>query len=66
MLGWIVDQCHVGDDYGTVRRHVVSRLRDGYDTFASWPRAKRRSFLRALHRRHKDNRALYRSVMRGF
>jgi hypothetical protein len=61
----IVDRCHVGQDYGSVRRYVVSRLRHGYRTFKALPRAQRRAILREIHRTHRDNRRLYMSVMGG-
>ena len=66
MLGWIVDRRHVSEDYGTVRRYVISRLkRPGYKTFKSWPRSKRRQFLQFIYDRHHANREMYRGVMSG-
>ena len=40
----IIDRdCHVGDSYPTVIRHVVSKLRDGWRTFREMSRPDRRS-----------------------
>jgi hypothetical protein len=61
----IVDRCHVGDSYTEVIHYVISRMANGYQTFAALPRKRRRDLLKAIVKCHKDNRKLYSFVMRG-
>ena len=60
----IIDRdCHVGESYRTVIRHVVSKLRDGWKTFCAMPRPDRRLLMRQCIQQHRANRELYRAVM---
>lgn len=60
----IIDRdCHVGESYRTVIRHVVSKLRDGFQTFRGMPRAGRRLLMRQCIQQHRANRELYAAVM---
>ena len=60
----IIDRdCHVGESYLTVIRHIVSNLRDGWKTFRAMPRPDRRLLLRQCIQQHRANRELYRAVM---
>ena len=65
MVRQIVGRCHVGNDYGTVRRYVVSRFNRGYHGFRALDRKTRRAMLRDITRAHSENRDLYRFVMGG-
>jgi len=55
--------CHVGESYRWVIRHVVSKLRCGYRTFCELPKAERRSLMQQCIQQHRENRELYRAVM---
>jgi hypothetical protein len=46
-----------------VMRHVISRLKDGYQTFQAMPDADRKELLRQCRDRHRENRELYVAVM---
>lgn len=60
----IIDRdCHVGESYRTVIRHVVSKLRGGRKTFRAMPRPDRRLLMRQCIQQHHANRELYRAVM---
>jgi acyl-CoA reductase-like NAD-dependent aldehyde dehydrogenase len=60
----IIDRdCHVGMSYRAVMRHVISRLKDGYQTFQALPAADRKELLRQCRDRHRENRELYVAVM---
>ena len=60
----IIDRdCHVGESYRTVVRHVVSKLRGGWNTFRSLPKSDRRQLMQQCIQQHRDNRELYRAVM---
>jgi len=61
----IVGRCHVGDSNRAVIRYFISRLRHGYATWASMPKAERRQWLGWIIETHRSNRALYRYVMGG-
>lgn len=63
MISQIVARCHVGDDFGTVRRYVLSRFKRG--AFAKLSRSVRRSVLTEIYKEHTANRKLYRQVMGG-
>lgn len=60
----IIDRdCHVGDSYPTVIRHVVSKLRDGWTTFRDMSRPDRRLLMQQCIQQHRANREVYRAVM---
>lgn len=62
----IIDRdCHVCLTHRQVIRHVVARLKDGYETFRSLPRHERRDLMRQCIARHDENRRLYAEVMRS-
>jgi hypothetical protein len=63
----IIDRdCHVGESEKNVVRHVISKLRDGYDTFRNLSLAERRQFIEQCLCRHRANRREYVEVMSGF
>ena len=60
----IIDRdCHVGISNRAVMRHVISRLKHGWETFRQMPRADRKELLRQCRDRHRENRELYVAVM---
>jgi len=60
----IIDRdCHVAISTRAVVEHVISKLRNGYQTFMSMPPAGRRGFLRQCIDIHQANRAEYQDVM---
>jgi len=60
----IIDRdCHVADSYVSVVKHVVSRLKDGRNTFFSLDKQSRREFIDDCFKCHTDNRELYSMVM---
>lgn len=60
----IIDRdCHVGESYRTVIRHVVSKLRGGWNSFRAMSRSDRRFLMRQCIQQHRANRELYRAVM---
>jgi hypothetical protein len=60
----IIDRdCHVGMSHRAVMRHVVSRLKDGWDTFRQMPTADRKELLRQCRDHHRENRNQYVAVM---
>jgi hypothetical protein len=63
----IIDRdCHVSLSSRQVIRHVISRLRQGFDTFRRLTRWERRWLLEDCVRQHRLNRELYEEVMQGF
>ena len=63
----IIDRdCHVGISNRAVIRHVISKLRDGMQTYWSMPRDDRRELLRQCIARHRQNREEYAAVMGGW
>lgn len=63
----IIDRdCHVGESEKHVVRHVISKLRDGYDTFRKLSNVERRQFIEQCLTRHRANRREYVEVMSGF
>lgn len=64
MIHQIVDRCHVDDSNRKVIRYVISRLRKGYDTYHAMPKAQRRELMTLVIEAHRENRELYRAVMR--
>ena len=62
----IIDRdCHVGISNRAVIRHVISKLRDGMQTFRSMPKRDRRDLMRQCIARHRQNWDLYVNVMGG-
>lgn len=59
----IVDRCHVADSNLAVVRYFLSRMKPG--AFWKLSKRKRRNMLAAVLKRHAENRAVYRLVMRG-
>lgn len=63
----IIDRdCHVAESNRKVIRHVISKMREGMQSFRSMPRADRREFLKQCVERHRQNRELYATVMGGW
>lgn len=63
----IIDRdCHVGISNRAVIRHVISKLRDGMQTFRSMPKNDRRELMRQCIARHRQNWELYVNVMGGW
>lgn len=60
----IIDRdCHVAESYLAVVRHVVAKLRDGYQTFRGLPKDERRRFIEQCLEVHHANRSEYEAVM---
>ena len=60
----IIDRdCHVGRSNRSVIRHVVSKLRSGWQTYRAMPREDRRLLMQQCIRQHRENRELYAAVM---
>lgn len=60
----IIDRdCHVGISNRAVIRHVISKLRHGYQTFRQMPAEDRKELLRQCVERHRENREEYVAVM---
>ncbi|WP_146575289.1 hypothetical protein [Botrimarina hoheduenensis] len=60
----IIDRdCHVAEPYLAVVRHVISKLKDGYQTFRELPKPERRRFIEQCLDVHRANRAEYEAVM---
>ena len=63
----IIDRdCHVAISNRAVIRHVISKFRDGLDTFRQRPKAERRDLMRQCIARHRQNREQYVNVMGGW
>lgn len=64
IISMIIDRdCHVSWSNRRVIKHVISRLRNGYRTFATMQRAERRRFMQECIRIHHANQKEYRFVM---
>lgn len=60
----VIDRdCHVAESNRTVIRHVISKLRGGWQTFSSLSKSDRRQLMQQCVQQHRDNRELYRAVM---
>lgn len=60
----IIDRdCHVGVSHRAVIRHVISKLRHGYQTFREISAEDRKELLRQCVERHRENREEYIAVM---
>ena len=57
--------CHVSLSNRAVIKHVISRLKRKYKTFASMNRRDRRAFMFACIEQHKENQDLYFYVTGG-
>lgn len=55
--------CHVGSSSRCVIRHVVSKLRNGFETFRTMPKEERKVLMRQCVQQHRENRELYQAVM---
>lgn len=63
----VIDRdCPVGESGRAVVRHVISKLKHGYDTFRIMPKLERRKFIEQCLSQHAANRRLYAEVMNGF
>jgi hypothetical protein len=63
----IIDRdCHVSERNCAVVRHVISKLKNGYETFRDWPTGDRRQFVDQCIAQHRANQRLYAEVMNGF
>jgi DNA-binding transcriptional regulator YiaG len=58
--------CHVGESNHTVVKHVISKLKGGYDGFRKMDQASRREFIEGCVLQHAYNRNEYVEVMSGF
>jgi hypothetical protein len=62
----IIDRdCHVSMSNQEVVRHVISKLRDGYNTFRAMRKHERRRLIEDCILRHRANWLLYAWVMNG-
>lgn len=63
----IIDRdCHVGESNRNVVRHVVSKLRNGYESLRAMSKADRRKFIEQCVAHHHRNYKEYVEVMSGF
>lgn len=63
----IIDRdCHVGSSDREVIRHVISKLRGGFDAFRQMDEELRQSLIDQCIHQHSQNRQLYVEVMSGF
>ncbi len=63
----IIDRdCHVGESNKEVVRHVISKLRDGYQSLRKMPAADRRMLVEQCVEQHRSNFKEYVEVMSGF
>ncbi len=56
--------CNVGESNRTVIKHVISKLKDGYNTFSNLPKNDRRILMSECIKWHSENGSLYDFVMR--
>ena len=63
----IIDRdCHVSEGNGKVVRHVISKLRNGHETFRAMSKVDRRKFIEQCIKHHSRNYQEYVEVMSGF
>lgn len=63
----VIDRdCHVGESNRTVVRHVISKLKHGYETFCQMSARDRRLLIEQSIVHHQANQRLYVEVMNGF
>lgn len=66
IIRMIVDRdCHVSESLKDVVQHVISRLKDGYQTFRKLNALDRRIFVQSCVLQHLHNRKEYQIVMDG-
>lgn len=58
--------CHVSESNKNVVRHVISKLRDGYQTLRTMPAQDRRLLIEQCVEQHRSNLKEYVEVMSGF
>jgi|GEM_PF-778497 len=58
--------CHVGESNRTVVRYVISKLKNGYESFRKMPKADRRMLIEQCIKQHRGNFKEYVEVMSGF
>lgn len=62
----IIDRdCHVSLSGREVVRHVIAKLKEGYETFREMPKRDRRQLIEDCLAQHQANRGLYARVMSG-
>ena len=61
----VARDCHVGESDTRVIRHVISRLKNKYSTYAAMPRSDRRLLMKDSIACHRENQELYAVVMGG-
>jgi len=67
IVSMIIDRdCHVSMSNRQVIKHVISRLKNGYQTFKAMPRKERRKLMRMCIQYHWENYNEYHIVMKGF
>lgn len=60
----VIDRdCHIGERNRAVIKHVISKLRDGYDQFKAMPPEDRRNLMIQCISAHERNRNEYHAVM---
>lgn len=63
----VIDRdCHVGESGSAVVRHVIGKLKHGYETFRALTERERRVLIEQCLTQHRDNLKLYQEVMNGF
>ncbi len=63
----VIDRdCHVSESDRAVVRHVISRLKHGYDSFQKMTSTDRRMLIKQSLAQHRANQRLYADVMSGF
>lgn len=63
----VIDRdCHVGESNQTVVQHVISKLKNGYETYRQLSTKDRRIFIEQCISHHRANQRLYAEVMNGF
>ena len=65
IVNQIVDRCHVSETPRQVIRYFISRLKHKRKTWLGASREDRKVWLRLIVARHRENRALFRSVGGG-
>ncbi len=66
LIRQIIDRdCHVSMSAKAVVRHVISKLKNGYETYRAMPKADRRKLIEDCLKVHQRNRQLFTTVMSG-
>jgi len=67
IIGMIIARdCHVSLSNRAVIKHVISRLKNGYNTFRTLSKEDRRYLMERCIEEHKENQKLYDLVTKGF